>query len=350
MPAVLVPVSRRTSAQFGTACAAQRLRRRGQYRVVGVTARSRRRSERRQGRDDACGWLAEIEAIGDGRSTSSVTIWGSRSCAGRCSRRPRVVARRAATTSARRASTSWRAEHDHRVGQLRDPSTMTETAAERHAARGADRGRGHRQRGSGRRGRDIERRGRGRDHGSHRRHRRVGSRRRQLRDVGGRDRGPGVPLSQFATLVVGIARAPRRRGRDAAAWRARRLSGCRGASGSPPRSSPRRRDARRRRRARVRGRRRRREVARAPGAHAGGVEGRPRALAEMRVQGYRTTTVRLSIDGLGFVRRTQTVVRFADGGSVDCRREVLRLRVLPGRDAPERPLDRRRPGRTCGAP
>jgi hypothetical protein len=41
------------------------------------------------------------------------------------------------------------------------------------------------------------------------------------------------------------------------------------------------------------------------------------ALAEMRVQGYRTTTVRLSIDGRGFVRRTQTSVRFADGGSVD---------------------------------
>ena len=41
------------------------------------------------------------------------------------------------------------------------------------------------------------------------------------------------------------------------------------------------------------------------------------ALTEMRAQGYRTTTVRLSIDGRGFVRRTQTAVRFADGGSVD---------------------------------
>jgi hypothetical protein len=41
------------------------------------------------------------------------------------------------------------------------------------------------------------------------------------------------------------------------------------------------------------------------------------ALAEMSAQGYRTTTVRLSIDGHGFVRRAQTAVRFADGGSVD---------------------------------
>jgi len=41
------------------------------------------------------------------------------------------------------------------------------------------------------------------------------------------------------------------------------------------------------------------------------------AMTEMRAQGYRTTTVRLSIDAGGFVRRTQTSVRFADGGSVD---------------------------------
>ena len=43
----------------------------------------------------------------------------------------------------------------------------------------------------------------GGDHGPHRRHQRVGSRRRQLRDVGGRDRGPGRAALDFATLVVG---------------------------------------------------------------------------------------------------------------------------------------------------
>jgi hypothetical protein len=34
-------------------------------------------------------------------------------------------------------------------------------------------------------------------------------------------------------------------------------------------------------------------------------------------EGYRATTVRLSIDGLGFIRRAQTTVSFADGGTVD---------------------------------
>jgi len=34
-------------------------------------------------------------------------------------------------------------------------------------------------------------------------------------------------------------------------------------------------------------------------------------------QGYRATTVRLSIDLLGFIRRAQTTVMFADGGTVD---------------------------------
>jgi hypothetical protein len=41
------------------------------------------------------------------------------------------------------------------------------------------------------------------------------------------------------------------------------------------------------------------------------------ALEQLRLQGYRTTTVRLSIDANGFVRRTQTTVRFAEGGTVD---------------------------------
>jgi len=41
------------------------------------------------------------------------------------------------------------------------------------------------------------------------------------------------------------------------------------------------------------------------------------ALAELERQGYVTTTVRLSIDGSGLVRHTQTTVRFADGGTVD---------------------------------
>jgi hypothetical protein len=41
------------------------------------------------------------------------------------------------------------------------------------------------------------------------------------------------------------------------------------------------------------------------------------AIALLEQQGYRTTTIRLSVDPNGFVRRTQTTVHFADGGTVD---------------------------------
>lgn len=41
------------------------------------------------------------------------------------------------------------------------------------------------------------------------------------------------------------------------------------------------------------------------------------ALAVLRSEGYSTTTVMLSIDGLGFIRRAQTVVSFDDGGTVE---------------------------------
>ena len=40
------------------------------------------------------------------------------------------------------------------------------------------------------------------------------------------------------------------------------------------------------------------------------------ALNLLRAEGYTTTTVRLSIDGLGFIRQAHTVVSFADGGTV----------------------------------
>ncbi len=39
-------------------------------------------------------------------------------------------------------------------------------------------------------------------------------------------------------------------------------------------------------------------------------------LALLRNEGYTTTSVQLSIDGLGFIRRAVTVVHFADGGTV----------------------------------
>ncbi len=40
------------------------------------------------------------------------------------------------------------------------------------------------------------------------------------------------------------------------------------------------------------------------------------ALGVLRAEGYTTTTVRLSIDVLGFIRQAHTVVSFADGGTV----------------------------------
>jgi hypothetical protein len=40
------------------------------------------------------------------------------------------------------------------------------------------------------------------------------------------------------------------------------------------------------------------------------------ALAVLRQEGYTTTSVQLSIDALGFIRRAHTVVHFADGGMV----------------------------------
>ena len=41
-----------------------------------------------------------------------------------------------------------------------------------------------------------------------------------------------------------------------------------------------------------------------------------RARRRSSAEGYTTTTVRLSIDGLGFIRQAHTVVSFADGGTV----------------------------------
>jgi hypothetical protein len=40
------------------------------------------------------------------------------------------------------------------------------------------------------------------------------------------------------------------------------------------------------------------------------------ALKTLGAEGYTTTTVRLSIDGLGFIRQAHTIVSFADGGTV----------------------------------
>ena len=129
--------------------------------------------------------------------------------------------------------------------------------------------------------------------------------------------GPGAPLSQFASLVDGHARSARRRGRDEQPREPDRLPRSRRS-----RRSPRRRSSATRWstacRARVRGRRSTRaKVARPARAHARGAQGRrPPRSTVLRAQGYTTTTVRLSIDGLGFIRRAQTVVRFADGGTV----------------------------------
>jgi hypothetical protein len=40
------------------------------------------------------------------------------------------------------------------------------------------------------------------------------------------------------------------------------------------------------------------------------------ALGVLRSEGYDTTLVQLSIDGLGFIRRAETVIEFSDGGTV----------------------------------
>ncbi len=53
-----------------------------------------------------------------------------------------------------------------------------------------------------------------------------------------------------------------------------------------------------------------------PGLTAEEVKATTAALAILRSEGYATTTVQLSIDGLGFIRRALTVVTFDDGGTV----------------------------------
>jgi hypothetical protein len=53
-----------------------------------------------------------------------------------------------------------------------------------------------------------------------------------------------------------------------------------------------------------------------PGLTAEEIKTATAALAVLRREGYRTTTVRLSIDPLGFIRAAHAVVSFADGGTV----------------------------------
>ncbi|MDP9334104.1 MAG: hypothetical protein M3Q30_12470 [Actinomycetota bacterium] len=53
-----------------------------------------------------------------------------------------------------------------------------------------------------------------------------------------------------------------------------------------------------------------------PGLTAEEIKTATAALAVLRREGYRTTTVRLSIDPRGFIRAAHAVVRFADGGTV----------------------------------
>jgi len=54
-----------------------------------------------------------------------------------------------------------------------------------------------------------------------------------------------------------------------------------------------------------------------PGLTAEEIKTATAAIALLEQQGYQTTTVRLSVDANGYVRRTQTSVRFADGVTVD---------------------------------
>jgi hypothetical protein len=53
-----------------------------------------------------------------------------------------------------------------------------------------------------------------------------------------------------------------------------------------------------------------------PGLTSEEIKATTAALDTLRAEGYTTTTVRLSIDGLGFIRRAHTVVSFDDGGTV----------------------------------
>jgi len=58
----------------------------------------------------------------------------------------------------------------------------------------------------------------------------------------------------------------------------------------------------------------------------------------LETEGYLSTTVRLSIDGQGFIRRAQTIVRFGDGDTVDSDTRYSDFGCSAAEATPEGPL------------